>query len=243
MNIKTIATALLAACICYACDSDNDNEYHSTYFYPLSSNGIETYADQTVDSVRVISYDSWSLDNNCDWCVISSNGQQTPLRITIPAGYVASSRLDFALQPNQTGRLRTNRIAVVSSYGKVGTISQMLVQYPHLNVTFPDGVISGSGTDYACKFSLSIPAAGVAPSGNKPFVKFVVYTDNATLSSSADWLVPAETSGFRKYEKVKVELNAEPNPGTQERTATLTLTSNGVNTPITISQLGQKEEQ
>ena len=72
MNIKTIATALLTACICYACDSDNDNEYHSTYFYPLSSNGIETYADQTVDSVRVISYDSWSLDNNCDWCVISS---------------------------------------------------------------------------------------------------------------------------------------------------------------------------
>ena len=243
MNIKTIATALLAACVCYACDSDNDNEYHSTYFYPLSSSGIETYADQTVDSVRVISFGSSSLENNCDWCVVSSNGQQAPLQITIPAGYMASSRLDFALQPNQTGRLRTNRIAVVSSYGKVGTVSQVLVQYPHLNIQYPDGVISGSGSDYACKYSLSIAAAGVAPSGSKPYVKFIVYTDDARLSSSADWLVPAETSGFNKYEAVKVELNAEANPGTEERTATLTLTSNGVSTPITISQLGQKEEQ
>ena len=156
---------------------------------------------------------------------------------------MASSRLDFALQPNQTGRLRTNRIAVVSSYGKVGTVSQVLVQYPHLNIQYPDGVISGSGSDYACKYSLSIAAAGVAPSGSKPYVKFIVYTDDARLSSSADWLVPAETSGFNKYEAVKVELNAEANPGTEERTATLTLTSNGVSTPITISQLGQKEEQ
>lgn len=242
LSVASLAALCLSAFVLTACDDDNSNEYHATYFYPMSTYGIETYADQSVDSIRVISSDSWTLENSSEWCTVSSNGQQAPLSINIPQGYIASTRLDFKLQPNTTGKLRTNRIDVTSSYNKVGTISQLLVQYPHLHITHPDGVATGTGTEYAVTYSLSVPAEGVSPSGTKPYIKFIVYAEGATLRSSAGWIEPVLAAGFAKYEAQSVELNVQPNPATEPRTATLTLCSNGVETPITVTQLAQKAE-
>ena len=242
LSVAGLAALCLSAFALTACDDENANEYHATYFYPMSTYGIETYADQSVDSIRVISSDSWTLQNSCEWCTISSNGQLAPLSINIPQGYIASTRLDFKLQPNTTGKLRTNRIDVASSYDKVGTISQLLVQYPNLNITHPDGVATGTGTEYAVTYTLSVPAEGVSPSGAKPYVKFTVYAEGATLTSSADWIESVQTAGFAKYEAQSVELNVQPNPTKESRTAMLVLCSSGVETPITVTQLAQKVE-
>ena len=136
-QLKTWAVACLAALALTACDNDSTNEQHGTSFYPITVGGIETFADQTVDSVRVMSFDSWTLKNTSDWCSVRAEGQENNISVKVPEGYISSTRLDFRLQPNTTGKLRSNRIDVVSSYAKIGTVSTVLTQYPHHNITSP----------------------------------------------------------------------------------------------------------
>lgn len=130
MKIKSLLALAAAAFAFTACVDDGGNEYHSTSFYPMTTSGIQCFADQTVDSVRVISYDSWSLTNTCSWMSISENGRPAPFTVTIPAGYSSSNRLDIQLQPNTTGRQRRDLISVVSSFGKIGTVSQTITRVP-----------------------------------------------------------------------------------------------------------------
>ena len=81
MKIKSLLAVVAASLAFTACVDDGGNEYHSTSFYPMTSSGIQCFADQTVDSVRVISYDSWSLTNSCPWMEISENGRPAPLSL------------------------------------------------------------------------------------------------------------------------------------------------------------------
>ena len=236
MKIKTLLAAAAVAFAFTSCDNDGGNEYHSTYFYPMTSNGSEVYADQTVDSVRVISYDSWSLKNTCDWYQVFSNGKEAPLSINIPAGYMSSDRLDFKIQPNTTGKVRKNPVEVVSSFHKIGTVSQMLTQYPYLNIKHPGIVYETEGNQSSYNFTLTLPASGLDMSNNKYFITFTVYADGATLSSDASWVSPDQTEGFKKYADQKVTLSVEKNQTNADRTATLTLTSNGISTPIIVKQ-------
>ena len=65
-------------------------------------------------------------------------------------------------------------------------------------------------------------------------IEFTVYADGATLTADADWLKPA-TSTFAAGRHT-VSVVAEENAEVTERTAQLILTSNGISTPITITQ-------
>lgn len=231
MKIKSLLTAAAVALAFASCDNDNTNEYHSTYFFPMQNLGIETYADQTVDSVRVISFDSWTLTHDCDWYQVSSNGKQAPLSIRVPAGYQSSDRLDFQIQPNTTGKVRNDLVEVVSSFDKIGTVAQMLIQYPYLNILNPR---TTDKTNY--DFTMIVSGAGTTSSSSKPNVSFIVYSEDATLSSNVSWLTPDKTEGFAKDNKQNVSLTIEKNETEQTREAVLTLTSNGVSTPIHIKQ-------
>ena len=74
----------------------------------------------------------------------------------------------------------------------------------------------------------------ISPAKNQFEVEFKVYADDATLTSNVDWLTPAMTSfSAGKY---VVAIVANENELTQPRTGVLTLTSNGISTPITITQ-------
>ncbi|MBQ5909468.1 MAG: hypothetical protein IIW85_03980, partial [Bacteroidaceae bacterium] len=46
--------------LCFAACTESSYEYHQTYFYPQQPGGKMMYADQTLDTTRVISYDSWT---------------------------------------------------------------------------------------------------------------------------------------------------------------------------------------
>lgn len=241
MNIKAILAAASAALLLASCDNDG-GEYHTTYFYPMDTNAITSYADQTLDSTRVVSTDSWTLNNATDWCTITCDGKSTPLTVTIPQGYMMSSLLLFNLTPNTTGSIRTNRIDIVSTYGKIGTISKSVAQYPFLNITTPavkattDNSTAGASTT-TYTFNLNITAAGKTSSGATPTIAFTVYSNDATLTTTDDsWITLSKTSGFTRASAQSVEITASTNTTGAERTATLTLTSNGVSTPITITQ-------
>ncbi len=234
MKIKTILCAAAAVLALTSCN-EGTNEYHSTQFYPVSSEGIVAYADQTVDSTRVISYDSWTLNNTADWFDVSvQGGQKNNISVTIPAGYVGSMRLDLSFQPNNTGKTRQSQLAVVSSFEKIGTVSTPVVQQPYLNISYPSAYKETTSATMPT-FSLNLTATKSSYPLTS-YVTFTVYTADATLTSSADWITPEKTSGFTASVKEKVNLTVQANTTGQARTATLTLTSNGISTNITVNQ-------
>lgn len=236
MKIKSLFAVAAAALAFTACVDDGGNEYHSTSFYPMTTSGIQCFADQTVDSVRVISYDSWSLTNTCPWMSISENGRPAPFTVNIPAGYSSSNRLDIQLQPNTTGQLRRDQINVVSSFGKIGTVSQTITQFPYHNVIWPNvkSVSVNGATVY--DFTLNIDAAGTTGDETKNCLKLKLFAPNATLTSAEGWVRPKQTEGFETEKVVVVPLAVDANSTDAERTAVLTLSSLGINTQIKVVQ-------
>lgn len=234
MKIRTLLIAAAAALALTSC-SEATNEYHSTQFYPVTTDGIVAYADQTTDSTRVISYDSWTLNNTADWFDVSiQGGSKNNISVTIPAGYVASTRLDLTFQPNTTGKVRQSQLAAISAYDKIGTVSTPVTQHPYLNISYP--------APYKETSSATTPTFSLNLSSSKSayplttYTTFTVYSSDATLTSSADWITPEKTSGFTASVKQKINITVQANTTGQARTATLTLTSNGISSVITVNQ-------
>lgn len=238
-KIKTLLAGVAALFALAACDMGG-NEYHTTSFYP-PTNGIITYADQTYDTIRVVSSDPWTLSSTADWCRITYNGKSTPLSVDVPAGSIVSARLEFNMRPNDTGEMRSLPLEVVSSYSKIGTITQTLVQTPFINVTSPspkrDTDSNGKST---YSFTLTVPATGLMPGSKKPTIEFTPYSAGATISSDASWIMLDQTSGFTAAKSQTVTLTVTENPDATERTANLKITSNGVTTVVTVKQAAAK---
>lgn len=218
-----LGIATLLACAC----SENGNEFHQTYFYPQTPSGLLLYADQETDSVALISYDSWTASPSAEWFAI------TPTSLTVPPGYSSRQRIDITTTPNTTGQLRRGVIQV-DSYAKLG---MAVSQTSWLNITSPSARYD-NGTDgespVSASFAMTVKADTTAAS-----VSFQVFKDGATLSSSDAWItVPGDiyTAGSHK-----VTLTVEPNRTTEKRRATLTLTSNGVSTPVEVTQNGRSK--
>lgn len=222
----------MASCLMVSC-GDSKNEYHSTYFYPQESGGKVVYADQPVDSTRVVSTDAWTLTNASDWFSVSGNGQTDNLSVSVPTGFVQSTPLIFTIQPNTTGKTRTGILTAVSSCGDIGAVSQSLVQLPYLKILSP-GVSEDEGGNYV--FNLSLTAEGKTTTQIAPSIIFTIYDSSATLASSDTWLVPEKTEGFEAGKQETINLTVEANHTGASRTATLTLTSQGVSTLVTVTQ-------
>lgn len=235
MKLKSIILAASTAALALTSCSEATNEYHSTQFYPVTTDGIVAYADQTVDSTRVISYDSWTLTNETDWFDVSlQDGQKNNLSVTIPSGYVGSMRLDLRFQPNTTGKVRQSLLTVKSSYDKIGSVSTPVSQQPYLNISYPAPYLETSSATMPT-FSLNLTSAKSSYPLTS-YVTFTVYTSDATLSTSADWITIEKTSGFTASVKEKVNLTVQANTTGASRTATLTLTSNGISSTINVTQ-------
>ena len=142
-------------------------------------------------------------------------------------------RINILGAVNNTGKIRSGHI-VVKSYDTVG---MLVKQTTWLNIIRP----FGKAENYDNEGNL-LPeedrkmtfADSTISTANQFEIEFVVYADGATLSTDADWLVPAETTF--KAGKYIVAVVAQENLATEPRTANLILTSNGISTPITITQ-------
>lgn len=242
MDIKKLLPAALCALALTACD-DAENEIHSTYFYPLTSTGIIAYADQTEDSTYVVSYDSWTLNASCDWMTVTSNtGSVNNISVEVPAGYYVSTKLTLTFQPNTTGAVRSYVLQANSSSDKIGSVYQGVTQYPFLDIRTPavTTTTDSNGNITAYTYSTQVSQTGVNINGTKPSISFCVYNEGATLESSdTSWLNPAQTTDFEPNTQQRVELTATVNETGAARTATLTLTSGGVSTPITVTQAAE----
>ena len=230
---KIALLATVVAALFTSCSESGEYEFHQTYFTPQEPNGKILYADQVSDSTRVISYDPWTasayFNNGTDaWFSI------TPTECNFTAGeQFASMRINIQGAVNNTGKIRSGHI-VVKSYDTVGMLVR---QTTWLNIIRPFGEVENydaTGNLLPEEDRKMTFAGSTIATENQFEIEFAVYADGATLSSDAEWLVP-ETTTFNAGKHV-VAIVAQENLATQPRTATLTLTSNGISTPITITQ-------
>lgn len=235
--IKTLFFAAAAALGLASC-GDSVNEYHQTTFIPISNSGIVTYADQTLDSVRVLSYDSWTLNNTADWVDVKIGNLQTnQLTVNIKPGYYEVTRLDFHMQPNTTGKARQTLVQVVTAYSKIGTVTNYLTQLPYLNISTPRATKDDKGN---ISFNVNFSAAKPNETASTT-LKFVVYSAGATLTSDSDWLTLSKTEDFAVGTTQLVELKAQPNSTNGKRSGKITLTSSGIQTVINVTQEATKK--
>ena len=223
-NLFLASLALLTSVAFTSCDNDDTMERHTLQFYPIKAAGMKAYADQTVDTIRVIASDSWQLTSSADWLTCDKTNEQ------IPVGKTYSTLLHLQYTANNTGKARRGYISV-KGYGQ---IAMPVAQYYWLNIISPAPVNTNySQPDNLEQAVITFPL-GLEPTEADTAVTFTVYADGATLTSSADW-AQVETQSFNAG-KHRVALHVDANHTGAERLATLTLTSNGVRSQIALTQ-------
>lgn len=229
---KIFFLAALVAALFTSC-SESEYEFHQTYFSPQVVGGKVLYADQTTDSTRVISYDPWTaltaFENGTEsWFTIS------PTECNFIAGeQFSSTRINITTTPNTSTKIRNGHI-VVKSFDTVG---MAVKQTTWLNIIRPFGEAKNYDNEGALlpEEDRTMTFAGTTiATANQFEIEFKVYADGATLTADADWLKPATTTFAAGTHTVTIM--AEENQEVVERTANLILTSNGISTPITITQ-------
>lgn len=233
-KIAFAAIALLSITALQSC-LNGDNENHGTAIYHRNGNDYtEMYADQTVDSLHILSYDSWTatIDGGSDgqWFSISDS------KCNVPVGYIVTQSVIINTTPNKTGKARTGVIKVNSTYNEYGPMTAGIIQYGWHNITVPVPTLEKvEGTDEnRIVFNSEINAGD-----NYALLACAVYA-NATLKSDADWLsVPNEVQTLEPGEH-GVKFVVLPNNSAEDRVAHVTLTSNDVSTVVTYTQKGKK---
>ena len=212
-TLLPVAAAFLLA----ACDGGS-YEVHNTRFFDIPSGGMTYYADETLDSCGLESYDSWSASTDAtDWLSFS------PTEREVAAGYRSVDWFDVTPAPNTTGRNRAALIKV-DSYNDISLYVQ---QSANLNIGRPTGMTE-DGTDLL-NFTLD-----VNPKGTRDSVSFTIYSDTATLKGDAGWAVPTDTAFSRGSHTVYLDVS--PNQTGNRRQTSFVLTSAGVSNTIRVTQ-------
>lgn len=214
-HLKTILAAALCALVLSAC-SDAEQTFHQLAFEQPSNLVKELYADQRTDSVVFVSYDPWTATASEEWLVLS------PTSGTTPAGVGVRNIVHLNFRTNDTGLSRTATINVASYFNG----SCRVVQYPYINIIYPYARQQADGT-YVFEHRLQASATTMQ------FV-YNAFATQPSLTSDADWLT--FNADDVKTGRNTLTLQVSPNLTEEERTARLTLTSNGISTAVTIFQ-------
>ncbi len=251
-----LRTFLAAACSALAltasltsCGDSNEENYAFGYA-KNSTTMLIMYADQTADSTFIRSTNDWTLNKIAsEWITATYNGQPAPQSVKVNSFYAQQFRIDYQFTANTTGDERLALATFLCNAGKLeGTsLGTYIIQRPYLNIQQPVADVADDGTKRTT-FTLNVPASGLTASQTKPQVIFTTYADGATLTSSDESWLKIEngnqtTAGvYAKNQQQTVNLNISENTASEPRTATLTLTSNGVSTPITVIQAAHSEQ-
>ncbi len=200
---------------------------------------IVLYADQTVDSLRFYTFDSWTVTPQVDWISIDGNSHQD---ITYDYTKCYLCRAYVTVKPNTTGKTRTGTV-LVQSYDY--SYSAPFVQLGLLNVSHPLPTVDSwldeqSGIPDVAHYELIDSAHWTADS-----ICFTVqrnwnlsFVDEAT----PDWLSVDNIPGFSNG-RYRVNLTLTENTDTKNgRQATLRLTSGTVFNLITVRQLPASQQ-
>lgn len=220
---------LLASCI-------KDPEAHQ--LIPVESSFV-LYADQTTDSVRFYTYDSWTVTPQVDWIAVEGKSH-VDFNYNYSKRYLCRVILTF--KPNATGRTRTGTVLVQSyDYSYSAPFVQLgLLQVSHPAYTIDSYLNEQSSIPDIAHYELIDSAHWTSDSicftvENNWDLKFV---DEA----APDWLTLDKTTNLPG--KYRVNLTLTPNTDTENaRETKLRLTSGEVSNLITVRQLPAKKKE
>lgn len=233
-TLLSLFAALIALLALPSCNFDEEKEHHLLNLRYLNADALHLYADQTTDTLTLTATDSWHLDLKYRHADDANHLQLSPTARQLPAGNKAeiSTKLICNLTPNTGDSVRQVKVRVTPATDRIEPLNFYVIQHPHLHIQYPEAQY-----DPKTKKVVFIGS----PFRNNPTTSlaFILYDKDSTthsLTSDADWLmVPARfarpTAGTHS-----VDLEVRPNPTASERTAHVTLTSNGVSTVITYVQ-------
>lgn len=210
---------LMLAVLFVSCDPA-EQTIHSTYVVYPYTNASLLYADQITDSLRFVTYDSWTLDLECDWATLREEDKKGE----VPAGYYAVGFANITFDTNTTGKTRDCYVRL-RSYGNTSSILYRQLPVLHIVNPQPDvenefkGTVQSNVIQYTFKFEANGDWT-MEFAGEKP--EWVDWKENAVLSGKAG------------IHEVPVTLIA--NTIYEDRSFTVRLTSNGVSNDMTITQ-------
>lgn len=235
-KILFAAAALLSLVGLHSCLGDNGSVQHGTsIFTPNNTMFLEMYADQTLDSLGVFTYDDWEAslqwDKYTPWFVI------TPQKGGVPKGYVSSTTIMYVkAEPNTTGMGRGGAVVLdTDNPDNNSKIGMTVWQYGWLRITVPTPTYSSQKLEEAvATFKMDL-----LPESMTASMAFYNY-GMATLTSDADWFIVPDDIKSLEPGAHGVKFSLLPNTTGVDRVAHVTLTSNGVSNVVTYTQKGKK---
>lgn len=225
-----LGSVLLASC--------GDQDQHQLGIaYPLTGYSI-LYADQTADSICFLTFDSWRVSVfEKDWMRVEDGKDNGTIKHDDNKLYYISVPLEFA--PNTTHHSRIGEVDVRSYEYIVGA---RYLQYGHLNISNPlpkdESLMNGTTVPDSVSFTLNCAADAVSDT-----LVFSVRGgwELTFVDAKPEWIDLEKEYGARG--RNRVELTFTKNTESEERSATVRLTSGRVTNDIKIVQEGKKEEE
>lgn len=235
--MKTSKTLLLVCSLLpFVASCVKDPETHQ--LVPVETPFV-MYADQTLDSLRFYTFDSWTVTPQVDWIAVDGDSH---MNITYNNSTRYFCQIMLKVKPNPTGRTRTGTV-LVQSYNY--SYSSPFVQLGLLNVSHPayyvDSYLDGQSIiPEVAHYELIDSAHWTNDS-----ICFSV-ENNWTLKfadeTAPDWLTLDKTTDLPGSHRVYLTLS--PNTDTENaREAKLRLTSGEVSNLINVRQLPAKQVQ
>ena len=232
---KTKTLLLVCSLLPFFASCVSEPEYHQ--LTPVGDSFI-LYADQTLDSLRFYTFDSWTVTSQVDWITVEGSSHAD---VSYSSSNLYLWKVLVSVKPNTTGRTRNGSV-LVQSYDY--SYSSPFVQLGLLKVSHPAYTVDS----YLDEQSLI------------PDVAYYTLTDSAHWTSDSicftvqnswelafagetppDWLSLDKTTDFAGTHKVHLTLteNTDTENG---REATLRLTSGKVSNDILVRQLPAKKK-
>ena len=232
-KVKSLLLACSLLSLFASCVSDPERHELS----PVGSS-IILYADNTIDSLRFFTYDSWTVTPQNDWISVDGDSH-LDIKYDYTMRYLC--RVFLTIQPNTSGKTRCGTVLVEShkySY------SAPFVQLGLLKVTYPVNIVGTwldeqSGIPDEAHYELIDSAHWTSDS-----ICFKVQNnwELTFVGDAPEWLTLDKTTDLPG--KYKVNLTLVPNTDTENgREATLRLKSGDVTNEIIVRQLPAKKEE
>lgn len=229
------------SCLLTSCIKDT-YRHQVSVVYPANLSVL--YADQTSDSVKFLTFDSFQAKSyETDWIEVL-NTKNNPSSAEIQNSYYNCYEVcvKLAVDPNTSSKARNGYVSI-RSFSKLDdwdqTAHAYFKQLGWHNVMRPEPKygLDDNQSVKTCTFVSKDSALQVVDT-----LRFVAYTDWTLEQPDESFIKSAVTEG--KAGNNTLLLTLEPNTSSEERSADLKLKSkNGVTTVITYNQAGKKTDE
>jgi hypothetical protein len=228
---------LLLACslLPFLASCDGEQERHEL---TPDVSSIVLYADETIDSLRFFTFDSWTVTPQADWITVDGDSH---LDLVHDNSVRYLCKVFFNVEPNTTGKTRTGTVLVQSyDYSFTSPFVQLgLLRLSHPLFTTDTWLNEQSGIPDVAHYELTDSAHWTSDS-----ICFTVQSnwDLVFADEAPEWLELDNTMGIPG--KYSVHLKLVPNTDKENgREARLKLVSGKVSNEIIVRQLPAKKEE